>query len=61
MKDAVCEAIKVGYRLIDCAFIYGNEEEVGDALQEVFHNNITKRDEVFIISKVCTALFYLFC
>ncbi len=52
VKDAVIEAIKCGYKHIDCAAIYGNEKEIGEALTFVFSNNIVKRDELFITSKL---------
>lgn len=34
MKQAVIWALEAGYRHIDCASIYGNEFEIGEALQE---------------------------
>ena len=55
-KDRVGEAIKYalvdcGYQHIDCASIYGNEKEIGQALKQVFAGKI-KRDKVFITSKL---------
>jgi len=45
---AVKEAIKLGYRHIDCAAIYGNEGEVGIAIKE----SGIPRDELWITSKL---------
>ena len=49
---AVREAIKIGYRHIDCASIYGNEKEVGDAIQDAIHNHEVTRSELWITSKL---------
>jgi len=49
---AVVEAIKAGYRHIDCAQIYGNEKEIGESLQKVFAEGNVKRSDLFITSKV---------
>ncbi|MFC1778818.1 aldo/keto reductase [Thermodesulfobacteriota bacterium] len=49
---AVQEAVRIGYRHIDCAAIYGNEAEIGKALQEVLQTGLVKRDELWITSKL---------
>lgn len=49
---AVKEALRLGYRHIDCAAIYGNEAEVGQALAESFKEGVTSRDQVWVTSKL---------
>ena len=49
---AVKEAVCLGYRHIDCAPIYGNEAEIGQALDEVFKEGIVSRDQLWITSKL---------
>jgi diketogulonate reductase-like aldo/keto reductase len=47
-KSAVAEAVEAGYRSIDTASIYGNEEGVGEAVRAVS----VPREELFITTKV---------
>ena len=48
----VLDAIKVGYRHIDTAQSYFNEEQVGDAVQIAINEGIVKREDLFITTKV---------
>ncbi len=49
---AVKEAIRIGYRHIDCAAIYGNEAEIGAALKDLFAAGVVRREELWITSKL---------
>lgn len=46
------EAIKTGYRLIDTAAAYFNEEAVGKAIARAIADGITTREELFVTTKV---------
>ena len=52
ISAAVKGAVKAGYRLIDCAEVYGNEREIGRALGELFRDGTVKREDLFVVSKV---------
>ncbi|EFX86053.1 hypothetical protein DAPPUDRAFT_208580 [Daphnia pulex] len=52
VKQAVVEAITAGYRHIDCAFAYGNEEEVGAGIKQKIDDGTVTRNDLFITSKV---------
>ncbi|KOO03494.1 aldo/keto reductase [Vibrio nereis] len=51
-KQSVLSAIRTGYRLIDTAAVYGNEDAVGDAIREAIEEGICTREELFITSKL---------
>lgn len=50
--NAVKSAIEAGYRHIDCAHIYGNEDEIGKALNDVFAAGTVTREQLWITSKL---------
>lgn len=49
--EAVISAIKAGYRAIDTAAIYKNENDIGRAIKKCIDDGIVKREELFIITK----------
>ncbi len=52
IAQTVKDAIALGYRHIDCASVYGNEAEIGTALQEVWQAGEVTRGDLWITSKV---------
>ncbi len=46
--EGVADALSIGYRHIDTAQAYANEELVGDAIK----NSSVARDEIFVTTKV---------
>lgn len=55
LVNAVRTAIKHGYRSIDTAAIYGNEEGVGQGIREGLEAAGIKREDLFVTSKVWNA------
>ena len=54
--QAVKEAIRIGYRHIDCASLYGNEAEIGNAIRDAIRGGAVTRKDLWITSKLwCNA------
>ena len=51
-EETVYKAIKNGYRRLDSACDYGNEEEVGRGIRRAIEEGICKREDLFITSKL---------
>ena len=52
VSNAVAGAIRVGYRLFDCASVYGNEDLIGQVFEQAMKEGVVKREEFFVASKV---------
>lgn len=51
-RQAVEWGIEAGYRHIDTASIYNNEEEVGEAIQDKIKKGLVTRDQLFVTTKI---------
>ena len=51
-KQATKTALEVGYRHLDCAERYGNEDAVGEALREAFDADTVAREDMFVTTKL---------
>lgn len=52
VAKAVYGAVCCGCRLIDCASVYQNEDQIGDVLKQLFDDGVVRREELFVTSKV---------
>ncbi|KAJ5133623.1 Glycerol 2-dehydrogenase (NADP(+)) [Penicillium atrosanguineum] len=51
--NAVMCALRTGYRHLDCAWYYLNEDEVGDGIRDFLKENPSvKREDIFVCTKV---------
>ena len=53
-ENSVYWALRDGYRLIDTAKIYGNEEGVGKGIKRAIDEGLVKREEIFVTTKMWT-------
>ena len=51
-RNATRAAIEVGFRHLDCAERYRNEEEVGAALKQLFADGTVRREDLFVTTKL---------
>ena len=52
VSAAVGGAIRAGYRMIDCAACYGNEDQIGEVITGAISDGVVERKDLFIMSKV---------
>ncbi|KAL7346417.1 aldo-keto reductase [Encephalitozoon intestinalis] len=52
LECSIRNALDMGYRHIDTAFIYGNEKIIGNILRKLFKEGVVQRKDLFITSKL---------
>lgn len=50
--DVAVQALRFGYRHLDCACDYGNEQEVGEGIRQALSTGVCSREEVWVTSKL---------
>ncbi|XP_004477426.2 aldo-keto reductase family 1 member C1-like isoform X2 [Dasypus novemcinctus] len=56
-EEATKLAIDAGFRHIDSAFVYKNEEQIGRAIQSKIADGTVKREDIFFTSKLWVTFF----
>lgn len=57
-RRMVREALRIGYRHIDTAWIYKNEKAVGDGIADAVAEGIVAREDVFVTTKIWVEHFH---
>lgn len=57
-RRMVREALRIGYRHIDTAWIYKNEKAVGDGIADAVSEGIVARDKIFVTTKIWVEHFH---
>ncbi|RXG73305.1 putative aldo-keto reductase family 1 member C8 [Armadillidium vulgare] len=52
LRNAIRVAFESGYRAIDTAFMYSNEEFIGEEIQDWLSKGKLKREDIFITTKI---------
>ncbi|MFJ6024701.1 aldo/keto reductase [Brevundimonas sp. NPDC092305] len=56
-RRMVAEALRIGYRHIDTAWIYHNEAAVGDGIRDAIEAGTVARDDIWLTTKIWVAHF----
>ncbi len=51
-RRMVAEALRIGYRHIDTAWIYKNEAAVGDGIRDAIAEGVVARDDIWLTTKI---------
>lgn len=57
-RRMVREALRIGYRHIDTAWIYKNEKAVGDGIADAVAQGIVAREDIFVTTKIWVEHFH---
>ena len=56
-RRMVAEALRIGYRHIDTAWIYKNEAAVGDGMRDAIEAGVVSREDIWLTTKIWVAHF----
>ena len=50
--EMIYQTLKAGYKLLDCACDYGNEDKVGEGIKKALDEGIVNRKDLWVTSKL---------